>query len=180
MENSLLKKLDLEAPEEFRFFENFADLMEDEEELDEDEVYEIFSNVDKEVVEEIINSYIEEVIESFEDQDTELYTTLELIKNNLIRLFQEEGGTREFSEELTRFKEWFSVSENVELEEIETGKVEFISLVEALSHIRMEKMEATKYRYDFSDCLDYTVDEYVVPLDMYMDRNDEEHYEDEE
>ncbi len=180
MENNLLKKLDLETAEEFRFFEDFADLIEDDEELDEDEVYELFSNVDKEIVDEIINSYMDEIIEAYEDKDSELYTTLELIKNNLTRLFREDGGIREFSEELIKFKEWFSISENVELEEIETGKVKFVTLVDSLSHIRMEKMETTKYRYDFSGCLDYSIDEYVVPLDLFMDRSEEEDYEDEE
>ena len=40
-------------------------------------------------------------------------------------------------------------------------------MIEAISNIRLEKMERTKYRYEFDNCLNYEIDEYVVPLDMY-------------
>ncbi len=171
--NNLLKKLDLEMAEEFRFFENFADLMEHDESLDEDEVYDVFSKTDREAISEIINSYFDEIMESFEEEG-ELYTLLELIKNNLVRLLNEEGALSEFSEELLKVKDWFAISQNVEAEEIETGEVSFISILEALSNIRLEKMGSAKYKYDFNSTLDYEVDEYVMSVDMYADISEEE------
>ncbi len=187
-ENSLLKKLDLEHPDEFRFYENFADLIEHDEDLEEEEVFYLFENSNKEEVGDIISSYLDDLIEFFESEGEELCVTLELISNNLLRLFQEEDSMREFSEELLKFKEWLAVSENVEREEIETGECTYITLIDAISTMKLQHMGTTKYRFDFSNCSDYEVDEYVLPLDIYngsevfeneenYDEDDEEEYD---
>ena len=181
--NNLMERLDIESPAEFQYFEQFADMLEDESYLDEDDIYEIFSAVDKDEVTEIISNYFKEITEFLEEQDEQLNVTFELIENNLTRLFLEEGRMRDFAEELVKFKEWLSIKEHVEIEEFKTGNTEQTTLLEALVNLRLEKMGGIKYRYDFEECIDYPVEEYVMPINLCKNVEEldaDEEFDDEE
>ena len=53
--------LDIESPEEFEYFENLADYLECEEELDYTDVAELFNGVNKDVLAQLCDNYFEEI-----------------------------------------------------------------------------------------------------------------------
>ena len=54
------------------------------------------------------------------------------------------------------------------------------TVFEALSLFRLEKLNEDQYRYDFSDCLDYEIDEYSISIDAKLDEEYEEIIEEDE
>ena len=53
----LLEKLDINEPEEFQYFENFADLVESDEDIEEEELFQLFSQTNADTVSELIGNY---------------------------------------------------------------------------------------------------------------------------
>lgn len=59
--------LDIESPEEFEYFENLADYLECEEELDYTDVAELFNGVNKDVLAQLCDNYFEKYPDSFRE-----------------------------------------------------------------------------------------------------------------
>ncbi len=179
----LLKMLDINEGSEFQYFENFADLVETSEEVQDEALYKLFGEVNKDEVAEIIENYFDEMTDALPDESTEIYTLIETIKLALVGLLHgiehDETALVHFCDELNDFKNWYTNDSNVECKNIENGKKEMLSLRDALSLCRIERLEGEKYRYDFDDCMDYQISEYIM---SYADMADayEEETEDEE
>lgn len=165
--NELLKLLDLEAPEEFEYFENFADLVESDDEIPEETIYMLFSRVNRSAVVDIILHYFEEIMESMPDDSTDMYTLLENIKRALIGLLKsrgEEDCIVYFAQELYKFKQWYTNDSVVECSRLDGSEKKELHLIDALVLARVEQLESDEYRYDFSQCLEYELEDYVMDL----------------
>ncbi|MEG0291229.1 MAG: hypothetical protein RR495_00875 [Anaerovoracaceae bacterium] len=161
----LLEILQIEEPSEFEFFENFADLVESDEEISDDELFLLFKETDHEIVAEIIKNYFDEVLDAMPDDKTDMYTLLETIKMSLVGLIiSDEGDSTlvHFCEELNRFKEWYSVTSKVEVKTIDNSQVEELTIRDALVVSRLEALEGNQHHYDFEACLEYELDEFIV------------------
>ncbi|HML38905.1 MAG TPA: hypothetical protein PKA19_16040, partial [Bacillota bacterium] len=55
-----------------------------------------------------------------------------------------------------------------------------VTVSEALSLSRLEKLNGDQYRYDFSDSLDYEIDEYSISFDAKLDEEYDEIIEEDE
>ncbi|MFV0516934.1 MAG: hypothetical protein ACK5MV_06025 [Aminipila sp.] len=184
--DELLEKLDIENPNEFQYFEHFADLMECDEYISYDALFELISQVDKAVLSELIENYFEEISESLPDDGTEAYTLLKTVSMSLrgmLKPMQEDDGEdydRElvaFTSELERFRNWYVIDSNIQCASKKDGKIKEVSFFDALILSRLEKLNEEEYSYGFDEGLDYSIDEYVVSFsDVIEDEEDNEGY----
>src|SRR5665647_3382667 len=114
----LLEILDIEEPEEFKFYENFADLIEYEGEISYDALYSLIKKVDTVALGEFIETYLDDVLEGIPEEDgIDAYTFITSVKMMLLGLAEsiataEEDEERDelpiFAEELYKFRNWFT------------------------------------------------------------------------
>lgn len=173
--NDLLEMLELSEPSEFRYFENFADIVESEEEISEDALAELFDETDSEEVAEIIENYFEDMTAVLKEDYPDIGGLLNTIRNVLITLITDEtdeGSVMRFAEELDRFKNWYCFDSSVALRNIVTNDEFNMPVRDALTQMRIEKLDDSENVYDFTDALDYEIDEYL--LDMVGNSRDYE------
>ena len=161
----LLKLLQIEDATEFEYFENFADLIESEGQIADDALYKLINECNQDSLLEIIDNYLEEAMDAIPDDSTEIFTLFETIKMALLGLLQsadEEVALVHFCEELLNFRNWYCVESIVHCRNISDRSLEDMSIRDALTSARVEKLEGDKYHYDFNDCLDYELEEYIM------------------
>lgn len=178
----LLEMIGIESGAEFEYFENFADLIENNEKVEEDALYKLFSEADKGAVLDVIENFFEEMTDAIPDDSTDIFTMLEAIKMALLGLLEsaeDENAMVHFCEEIIKFRTWYSVESEVHCRDIATSEVVTMTMRDALIEARVEKLEGDKYHYDFNDCLDYELEEYIMTYaDMAASsRKDDEDYD---
>lgn len=163
----LLELLELEDPSEFAFFENLADLMETDMVIEPEVMYQLLKAVDMEVMGELIEGYFSEIIDALPEDALELYTLLDTVKlafMGMSRHLEEERDLVSFADELSRFRNWYSLHSTVWVkgivEEDKGGKE--MSLRDALTLVRMERLGGEKFDYVFDEALDFEMDQYTV------------------
>ena len=173
----LYQLLDIDDPAEFQYFENLADFLECEEELDYDDVAELFHQVDKDVLAQLVGDYFEEITDFVPDNETELFSIFENVRRALVgmcRNREDETVEAKLVDELERFRRWYSMENNAFYTELATMAEENVSLRDALVASRMENIGGTKYQYDFSECMNYPLDDYMVSLGDMVAMGEEE------
>lgn len=187
----LLDILDLEEPEDFTFFENFADLIEYEGEIKYDALYSLIKRVDLISLGEFIETYFDDTLDGIPEEDgIDAYTFLTSVKMTLLGLVEsiasaEEDEERDelpiFVEELYKFRNWFTRDSVVHMTRLKDEKMLTVTLLEAITAYRIEKLNEDEYSYDFEDCIPYEIDEYMVSFSSAMsDLEEEEELEAEE
>ena len=66
------------------------------------------------------------------------------------------------ADELERFRHWYSIDSKVYLTNLGTMDEQEFTLRDALVNARIEKLDGDKFQYDFSECENYQLDEYIV------------------
>lgn len=184
--------LDIDEPADFQYFENLATLFECEEELEEQVLAQLLEGVDKKVLAELIYNYFEDVTDFLPGDAAETYGILERIKLALMGLARncdEDELLAQLTEEIERFRMWYSLSSRVYCTSVQTGEEQILPVRDALILARTENLTKEKFEYDYSECMDYPLDEYIMNLgdlvsaqhdeerNAYeMDENDEEYY----
>lgn len=183
--DELLDFLDIENPDEFQYFEHFADLMECDTHISYDALFELISKIDKNVLSELIENYFEEILEGLPDDGTEAYTFLKSLSMSLrgmLKPLQNEEECEEgiralvnFVEELEKFRNWYVFESNIECKNKKDGIIKEVTFFEAVVLSRMEKLNQDEYFYGFDEGLDYQIDEYIVSFsDVISDDEDDE------
>ncbi|HUM56139.1 MAG TPA: hypothetical protein PLC13_03185 [Bacillota bacterium] len=168
----LLSFLEIDASIEFEYFENFADLVECEETIPESTLFSLFSETDKKIVGEIIVNYFDDMLDALPDDANDIYTLLEKIKLSMagfIKASDDEDNLARFSEQLAGFKTWYCFESAVGCKDPATGEEKLLTLRDALTLARLEKLEGEEYIYDFSECMNYEVDDYMVNISELTD-----------
>lgn len=161
----LYELLDIESPEDFQYFENMAELFECDEDIDFGDLCALVEGVDKEVFKGLVDEYFQETTEFIPGDAAELFILLDKVKLALMgmaRACDEEELYVQLSEEINRFRRWYSAESVVTCVSIKDNREESCNLRDALVLARMEKLGGEKYIYDFSACLSYPVDEYAM------------------
>lgn len=183
----LLEILDIEEPEEFKFFENFADLIEYEGDIQFDALYSLIKKVDMVTLGEFIETYFDDLLEGIPEEDgIDAYTFLTSVKMMLLGLAEsiataEEDEERDelpvFVEELYKFRNWFTRDSIVHMTNQKDPAIITVPLLEAIIAYRIEKLNEEEYSYNFEDCIPYEIDEYMVSFASALaelDEDDEE------
>lgn len=163
--NELFEIVDIESAEDFKYFDNFAALMESDDYIPTEVMYELFAEVDTDVLSELTDNYFEDIMEGVPEEEAELFTLLDNIKRVLKGYAENTDDERSivlFTDEISRFRNWYNFDTDVECQSRKDGSARTVPVREALVLYRIEKLKADEYQYDFSQCLDYPLDEYVV------------------
>lgn len=163
--DELLELLDIDAPEEFEYFEHLAELLECSEDISEDAFIEILSGVEQKVLNELLETYFEDVLQGIPEDALDFYTLMSTIRQSLLGLSlssPDSDQRRFFSEELFRFRTWYVFDSVVYCKNKTGGSASAIPVFEALALYRLEKLGEEAYEYDFAEALDYSLDEYSI------------------
>ena len=163
--NELFEIADIDSAEDFKYFDNFAALMESDEYIPNEVMYELFAEVDTDILSELTDNYFEDIMEGVPEEEAELFTLLDNIKRVLKGYAENTDDERSmvlFTDEVSRFRNWYNFDTDVECQSRKDGSTRTVPVREALVLYRIEKLRADEYMYDFSQCLDYPLDEYVV------------------
>ena len=162
----IMEILDIESSEDFIYFDQFAALMETEEEIDYDMFVELLMMMETETLKEVLPSFFEDMIKGIPDDNTDLYSAVQTIKDTLISLAALGQGRSFgfFADELFKFREWYHTPEIVSCCPESGGTEKWTAPYEALVLFREEKLSGEKYSYDFSSAMPQPPDEYAMDL----------------
>jgi hypothetical protein len=181
--DELLELLEIESSDEFGYFEHFAALIECDEEIPYDLFYRVLADAESDTLIDLTENYFEDILQGMPDDAIDIYTLICTIKQALIGLAKS-SSTREeriaYTDELYKFRNWFIFDSIVHLRRLSDNSKRDVSVSEALSLYRLEKLNEDQYRYDFSDCLDYEIDEYAISIDAALDEEYEDIIEEDE
>ena len=76
----LLEYLDLEDAAEFEYFEAIADLIESEEYIEQEAMYQLFDGADNTMIEELLQDYFEDILDGLPENSGEIFSLLHQIK----------------------------------------------------------------------------------------------------
>ena len=82
--SELLALLEIDEPADFDYVETFAELVENDEEIPEEVLCELFQETDPEVISELIDSYFSEITQILDEP--EICETLDSVRYSLIAL----------------------------------------------------------------------------------------------
>ena len=163
--DALYELLDIDLPSDFQYFENLAALLECEDDIDEQVLAQLLDGVDKKTLAELIHNYFEEMTDFLPGDAAEAYGVLERIKFALMGLARncdEEDLLSNLTEEIERFRIWYSVESRVYCTSVLTGDEQVLPVRDAVTLARSENLTREKFEYDYSECLDYKLDEYIM------------------
>lgn len=161
----LMEYLDLEDGSDFQYFEAMADLLEAEEYIEQEAIYQLFSEAPNDLIAELLNDYFEDVTGGLPEDAGEIVSLMEQIRmflEGIIMNAEDESELRKFTDEFYRFKNWYSEESEVELLPEKQGASLYQCLRDAITTARMEKLGGEKYRYNFENALDYELDSYTM------------------
>ncbi|MDR1028179.1 MAG: hypothetical protein LBL63_02035 [Clostridiales Family XIII bacterium] len=179
--NELLKLLDIDSPQDLIYFEQYAELVENEEEISLDTLARLFEEADKDVVAELTEGYFEDILRYIPEDASEFYALLSSIGQNLLGLasmLDAEGNRQIYTEEFHKFRNWYGFDSEVTCTKLSDDVETILPAAQALSLYRAEHLNDDEYSYDFSGVLDYPLDEYIVPISGLDDDDDEEPFDD--
>ena len=171
----LMAFLEIEKPEEFEYFEHLAALLESTEEISEEAFHQVLKEITPSTMGELLETYFEEIMEGSPDSAGDFYLLLSNMRrtlSGLAKTMKDADDRRNFCAELSRFREWYSLQDGVLCKNMADGSEENVTPAIALAMSRLEKLGGDEYDYDFSDVMDYEIEEYILPLSAGDDAND--------
>jgi len=169
--------LDIDYPAEFQYFENLAAFLECDEELEYEDVAELFQGVDKDTLAQLVDNYFEELTDFVPGSETGVYGILDNVRRALMgmaRNCDDDTMETKLADELERFRCWYSIDSRVYLTNLGTMDEQEFTLRDALVNARIEKLDGDKFQYDFSECENYVLDEYIVSFGDMIAANEAE------
>jgi hypothetical protein len=170
--DQLFEILDIEDGKEFQYFENLADLFESSEDIGGDIIFELMKDVDLDEFAELCENYFDQLEDWIPDGETDFFMLITNIKRVMIGMAQSISANEntdeiddtllQLSDEIGKFRTWYSDSENVECVNDETGDVQTLPVRDALALCREEKLGGATYRFDFTDALDYELSDFIM------------------
>lgn len=182
--NELMELIGIDSPDEFEYFENFADIVESDEEIPSETLAELFRSTDPETVSETIEQYFDDIMNAVTTEHPDIYALLDTIKNVLVSLILSDEDDDEsvelFAEELEKFHTWYSFESAVDVTEMGEDSSQVMTVKDAITVMRIGKLDNEEHICDFSGCTDYEIDDYILDLasesrDRRIDDPDEDY-----
>ena len=179
----LLEYLDLEDASQFEYFESMADLLESEDYIEREAMYQLFDGADKTMIAELLDDYFEDMLEGLPEENSgEIFSLLHQIKLCLVGMAsqfsaasqtEEEEMLRRFTDQFYRFQSWYSHESEVILTPEDGGQPFGHHVRDAITACRLERLGGEKYAYDFENALDYELDSYSMSFADLMEQEGE-------
>ena len=164
----LFEMLDMDSPADLEYFEQFADLMESEENIPFDLFYTVLSEAEPQTLTELTGNYMEDLSNSLPDDYDELFTIVDSVQQRLLLLCEslESGSSRrDYAQELYRFRQWYHKEDGASVD----GKP--CCVMNAAAGARSEKYSGTDHVYDFTPSLNYELEDLSVGLSSFKEIN---------
>lgn len=164
----LFEMLDMDTPADFEYFEQFADLMESEEDIPFDLFYSVISEASPETMTELTGNYMEDLSNALPDDYDDLFTIVDSVQQRLLLLCEnldDSDSRRDYANELYRFRQWFHKEDGAFVD----GKP--CCVMDAAARARSEKFSGTEHVYDFSPSLGYELEGLSVGLGSFREIN---------
>jgi hypothetical protein len=184
----LLSLLDIDSGNGLAYFEQYAELVECEDYIAPEALSQIFEEVESDALAELTDGYFEELLESVPDEEAELYTLLQTIGRALSGLAlmpEHDEATANYADEFLKFRTWYAFESEVRCESVDPDDTAdesdetVVTLMQALALYRAQHLSDEEYVFDFSDALDYPIEEYAVMLENLPEEEEpEEAYDD--
>ena len=174
--NELIEYLDLENGADFQYFEAMADLIESDEYIEQEAIYQLFEEAENDMIAELLNSFFEDVTNGLPEDAGEIVSLMEQIRMSLegiIMNADEESELRKFTDEFHRFRNWYAEESEVELLPENGGSSLYQCLRDAITTARMEKLGGDKFRYNFENALNYELDSYTMSFNDLVAAEDD-------
>ena len=163
--------LDIETAEDFKYVENIAQYLECDDEIEFQDLAALLKEVDKAETAGLLDDYFEEIMEFIPEGESEVYSLFGNIRRSLqgmLKNYDEMTTEAKLVEELERFRRWYSLDSKVYLTDTSTLTEKDVSIRDALGEKRLEGLGGTKYYYDFTEAMDYPLEEYVMSFGDMM------------
>ena len=163
--------LDIETADDFRYVENAAQYLECGDEIEFCDIAELIESMDKEEAAALFDDYFEEIMEFIPEHETEVYSLFTNIRRSLTGMLKNAGlvsTEAKIAEELERFRRWYSMDSKVYLSGPDLSEERVETLRDALCDKRLESLGWNKYYYDFTEAMDYPLEEYVMTFGDMM------------
>ncbi|MCQ2545193.1 MAG: hypothetical protein MJ144_02010 [Clostridia bacterium] len=175
----LLVYLGIDSPEEFKYFEMMADIIESEEDIELEAIYQVFTDADKEELSKLLDDYFEEITNALPDDSDSMFSLLDQIRLFLIGLIdnaESDSDYRRFADEFNRFRIWYSYDSQVEIlpDDEDEGFEDVQCLRDAITTARVDRLNGKSHRYNYNQALDYEIDSYTMSFANLMAAEDEE------
>lgn len=160
--------LNIDSPDEFRYYENLAALLEEDNYIETNLVKDLLKDVDMELVAESTETYFEEFLKAIPDEETSLYITVEAIQRAFVDMMTEEMNADDISllaDEIVRFRKWY-VQDTLAYDKV---KKEEVSVRDARYDIQAAKLLGEKTDIDWRNAYDYEVNGAGVRISEIID-----------
>lgn len=157
----LYKKLDIDTPDEFKYYENLAALLEEDDYIEENLIKDLIREVDREQLAEHVDSYFEDFLKNLPDDENELYMTVDNIARSISGLIADDMSAEEITalaEAISGFRKWYVHDLNV----FDKLSGEEINVRDARFNIMAAKFLGEDHDYDFRTACTYVPDGYDV------------------
>ncbi len=148
------------------YFEEFANLIETEETVEYEDIYEALKDSLAEDVGEIIENYMDELENAIPDPEQDLYMLVENIKTGMLFLCEniEDDSTRsQLTEEIYKFRNWYVNESNSFVDGKET------TVIDAIATARANKITGEESDYDFTGALNYELKDFSFSLGNFKE-----------
>lgn len=180
--------LDIDSPKEFIYYDNYAAMIESEEDIPFGLLYDLFENADEEDLLNLTDNYFGELLEDVPDEEEDFYILIENIGMCLMGILKSADDEKisKFTEEIVKFREWFTARPELIVEDCETGERDELTVRQAITRYNAEAIMGDESRFYFDTMLDYDIDEYVYTInlgsedDIDYDPDDDYQYRDED
>ena len=153
--DELFDILEIDSPDQLEYFEQFAELLENEGEISFDDMYEVLSGAEAENIGEFSENYFEELMNALPDGEQAAFAKLDAIQQRLMLLAAEDDDSarRLFVQEFYKFRDWYHTPGSVIVDGLS------MTPMEALFECRADKLTGSEHNYDFSGFDSYELDE---------------------
>jgi hypothetical protein len=167
----ILNILEIDEISDFSFFEHYAELVETEEDIPLELLAQFLDDIDSDVLTELTEGYFEDILKYIPDDAVDFYTLLSTIGQTLVSLAGSDDldNSSIYAEEFYKFRNWYTFDSEVHCTQISNNTIVECTISQALTLYRLENLNEEEYEYDFSDCLDYSLDEYIVNVASLSD-----------
>lgn len=161
--DDLFDLLEIDRPEQFEYFEQFAELLECEDEIAFEDMYEVLEGASAENLGEFSENYFEELMNALPDSEQAAFAKLDAIQQRLMLLAADEDGSslRLFVQELYKFRLWYH-----EPGPATVGGLR-MSPMEALLECRAGRLTGMEHECDFSGFDSYELEELSMNLGSF-------------
>lgn len=153
--------LDIDSADEFKYYENLAALLEEDEFIEENLIKDLLKSVDMEMLAEQVGSYFDGFLDHLPDNETDLYIMVESIGRAFEGLIFEDMNDEDIADlasEIAKFRKWYVHDLNA----FNKLSGEESNVRDARYDIAAAKLLGEDVDYDFRLALDYDLDGFNV------------------